>query len=77
MQTYRWQDAQWLQSRADTDWLHSAQSIYEVHLGSWRRDENGDFLNYRELAHQLVEYVKTAGFTHIELLPVTELIPIS
>jgi 1,4-alpha-glucan branching enzyme len=72
MRTYHWQDAEWMQARANTDWLHSAESIYEVHLGSWRRDADGWFLNYRELAHQLVDYVKAAGFTHIELLPVSE-----
>lgn len=47
-------------------------SIYEVHLGSWQRDEHGDFLNYRDLAHRLVDHVKRTGFTHIELLPITE-----
>ncbi len=47
-------------------------SIYEVHLGSWRRDNQGNFLNYRELAVELVDYVKQMGFTHIELLPITE-----
>ncbi|VAW57818.1 1,4-alpha-glucan (glycogen) branching enzyme, GH-13-type, partial [hydrothermal vent metagenome] len=47
-------------------------SIYECHLGSWQRDQNNQFLNYRELAHQLVDYVKEVGFTHIELLPITE-----
>ena len=69
---YQWQDDLWMQRRTKADWLHSPQSIYEVHLGSWRRHENGDFLNYRELAEQLVPYVKDMGFTHIELLPVTE-----
>ena len=72
LQTYEWHDKQWLQARANSDWMHSALSIYEVHLGSWRRDENGDFLNYRDIAHQLVEHVKKTGFTHIELLPVSE-----
>jgi 1,4-alpha-glucan branching enzyme len=47
-------------------------SVYEVHLGSWRRDEQNEFLNYRDIAHQLVDYVKATGFTHIELLPVSE-----
>ncbi|RLU01534.1 1,4-alpha-glucan branching protein GlgB [Ketobacter sp.] len=69
---YQWQDDLWLQRRSKADWLHSPQSIYEVHLGSWRRQDNGDFLSYRELAEQLVSYVKEMGFTHIELLPVTE-----
>ena len=67
-----WQDSAWLEARKSSDWLHAPLSIYECHLGSWQRDENGGFLNYRELAHQLVDYVKNCGFTHIELLPITE-----
>ena len=47
-------------------------SIYEVHLGSWRRHDDGSFLSYDELADQLVPYVRDMGFTHIELLPITE-----
>ena len=71
-QTYQWQDAQWMSQRENHNWLQTPLSIYECHLGSWQRDENGDFLNYRQLAHQLVDYVKELGFTHIELLPITE-----
>jgi len=70
--THQWRDAGWLTARAESDWLHAPMSIYEVHLGSWQRDGHGGFLDYRELAHRLVEYVKTQEFTHIELLPVTE-----
>ncbi len=70
--TFPWQDINWMTQRASYDWLHRPMSIYEVHLGSWRRDVSGNFLNYRELAVQLVEYVKELGFTHIELLPITE-----
>ena len=69
---YVWQDHGWLQARSARDWRHAPLSIYEVHLGSWQRDDRGGFLNYRELAHRLVDYVKPLGFTHIELLPVTE-----
>jgi len=70
---YAWQDHQWMNQRSTSrDWLHEPMSIYEVHLGSWKRDPRGNFLNYRELAAQLVDYVKEMGFTHIELLPVTE-----
>jgi 1,4-alpha-glucan branching enzyme len=69
---YPWQDANWMTHRVQYDWLHQPMSIYEVHLGSWRRDNRGNFLNYRELAVQLVNYVKELGFTHIELLPITE-----
>jgi 1,4-alpha-glucan branching enzyme len=58
--------------RPKHDWLHEAMSTYEVHLGSWKRDAQGNFLNYRDLAHELVDYVTYMGFTHIELLPITE-----
>ncbi|MBI3187649.1 MAG: 1,4-alpha-glucan branching protein GlgB [Gammaproteobacteria bacterium] len=70
--TWKWQDARWMQQRQTFDWLHQPMSIYEVHLSSWQKDENGHFLNYRELAHRLVSYLQTTGFTHIELLPITE-----
>jgi len=69
---YIWQDAKWMENRPHHDWLHQPMSIYEVHLGSWQRDSRGNFLNYRELATRLVDYVKMMGFTHIELLPITE-----
>jgi 1,4-alpha-glucan branching enzyme len=69
---FEWQDKQWMQARVNFDWMHEPISIYECHLGSWQRDENEEFLNYRELAHRLVDYVIETGFTHIELLPVTE-----
>jgi 1,4-alpha-glucan branching enzyme len=69
---YDWQDSSWMKNRETFDWLHQPLSIYECHLGSWQRDDNGQFLNYRELAHRLVSYLKETGFTHIELLPITE-----
>ena len=70
--TYSWQDTHWLTQRTQSDWLHQPMSIYEVHLGSWQRDENNEFLNYRELADRLVSYVSDMKFTHIELLPISE-----
>ena len=70
--TFSWQDNSWIQAREANDWLHEPLSIYECHLGSWQRDADGKFLNYRELAHLLVDYIKNTGFTHIELLPITE-----
>jgi 1,4-alpha-glucan branching enzyme len=70
--TYQWKDHQWMMQRTAHNWLHEPMSIYEVHLGSWRRDNQGNFLSYRQLAVQLVDYVKQMGYTHIELLPVTE-----
>jgi len=69
---YKWQDEAWMSRRHVHDWLHEPLSVYECHLGSWQRDENGNFLNYREIARRLVDYVKPLGFTHIELLPITE-----
>lgn len=69
---YPWEDSEWLAQRAKFEWLHEAVSIYEVHLGSWQRADSGEFLSYRELAHRLVPYVLDLGFTHIELLPVSE-----
>lgn len=69
---FPWTDKDWLDDRKTWDWLKSPLSIYEVHLGSWRRQSDGDFLNYRELAHRIVPYVKEQGFTHVELLPITE-----
>ncbi|HFD92548.1 MAG TPA: 1,4-alpha-glucan branching protein GlgB [Gammaproteobacteria bacterium] len=69
---YQWQDGGWLEARRNNDWLHEPMTVYEIHPGSWQKEANGEFLNYRELAHRLVPYVKELGFTHIELLPITE-----
>ena len=69
---YEWQDKDWIKNRNTHDWLHEPLSIYECHLGSWQRTNDGVFLNYRDLAHRLVDYIKETGFTHIELLPITE-----
>jgi len=71
---YRWQDEAWLQARNQRNVLDAPISIYEVHLGSWRRvpEEGNRALSYRELAAQLVLYAKHMGFTHLELLPVME-----
>lgn len=65
--TYEWGDGEWMATRATQDALHGPMSIYEVHLGSWRQG-----LSYRDLADQLVRYVKDLGFTHVEFLPVAE-----
>jgi 1,4-alpha-glucan branching enzyme len=69
---YAWQDEPWMQQRRQRDWLHAPLSIYEVHAGSWQRHADGRFLSFRELAAQLVPYVRKLGYTHIELLPITE-----
>lgn len=70
--TYEWNDDKWLDRRSNRDWQHAPMSIYEIHLGSWQRGPEGEFLNIRELARRLVLYVKEMGFSHIELLPITE-----
>ena len=69
---YTWNDATWLEQRSSGSTLAKLQTIYEVHLGSWQRGVAGAFLNYRQLAEQLVPYVVSLGFTHIELLPIAE-----
>jgi 1,4-alpha-glucan branching enzyme len=78
---YRWQDSEWMRERGKHQQLDSPISIYEVHLGSWKHapgrhvegnPEEDRFLTYRELAVELAAYVKELGFTHIELLPITE-----
>lgn len=71
---YQWGDAGWMDHRPKVNWLERPISIYEVHLGSWRRpgDNPHRWLTYRELAHSLVDYCKEMGYTHLELLPVSE-----
>jgi len=72
--TYSWEDAEWMTSRKNRNALDSPVSIYEVHLGSWKRvpEEGNRWLTYREMAVQLGDYVHDAGFTHVEFLPITE-----
>lgn len=71
---YTWSDDQWMHKRATEDPLRKPISVYELHLGSWRRDSRGihGWMNYREIAHQVVDYCRQTGFTHIELMPVSE-----
>ena len=71
---YPWGDAAWMEGRRTPNALGAPWSIYEVHLGSWRRvpEEGNRHMSYRELAHALADYVTELGFTHIELLPVME-----
>ncbi|WP_455494663.1 alpha-amylase family glycosyl hydrolase, partial [Gemella sanguinis] len=67
---YTWNDEKWMTKRRVP--YHEAMNIYEVHIGSWRYDENGNPLSYRQLAEELIPYVKDMSYTHVELLPVTE-----
>ncbi|GAA1530654.1 1,4-alpha-glucan branching protein GlgB [Actinomadura kijaniata] len=65
--SYEWADDEWMERRKARQWIHEPMSVYEVHLGSWRKG-----LGYRELAEELPAYVKDMGFTHVEFLPVAE-----
>ncbi|HYC01939.1 MAG TPA: 1,4-alpha-glucan branching protein GlgB, partial [Azospirillaceae bacterium] len=69
---HEWRDAEWMAARAERNALTAPISIYEVHLGSWRRGEDNRYLTYRELADSLIPYVKEMGFTHIQTMPVNE-----
>ena len=74
LDAHTWQDADWIERRKSTKWLDAPISIYEVHLGSWRKvpEAGNRWLSYRELGDQLIPYVKELGYTHIELLPIME-----
>ena len=79
LQNYVWNDEEWMKSRESFDFLSAPVSIYEVHLGSWKKDFNNTsfpndagYKNYKQLAYELVEYIKDKGYTHIELLPIME-----
>ncbi|MCA9125301.1 MAG: 1,4-alpha-glucan branching enzyme, partial [Planctomycetales bacterium] len=74
LDVHQWRDSKWMEQRRQLNPLEQPMSIYEVHLGSWRRgkDRLHGWLNYRELAHQLVEYCQEMGYTHLELMPVSE-----
>lgn len=69
---FRWTDTAWLKDRAAQNPMRVPMNIYEVHLGSWRRHEDGSYYSYRETADELIPYAKEMGFTHLELLPVME-----
>ena len=69
---YAWSDGDWLERRARTDWLHAPVNIYEVHAGSWRRHPDGRTYSYRELADALIPYAADMGYTHVELMPISE-----
>jgi 1,4-alpha-glucan branching enzyme len=69
---YAWKDHSWMENRKDKNGLDQPYSVYEVHLGSWKRNHEGEFLTYTELATDLVNYVKETGFTHVEFMPIME-----
>ena len=68
---YAWDDGEWMASRHGRNALGAPMSVYEVHLGSWRR-RDGRWLGYRDAAHELADYMTTMGFTHVELMPIAE-----
>src|ERR671915_418392 len=70
--SYDWDDADWLRGRGDRNAMSAPISTYEVHLGSWRRDADGGWLGYRDVAEPLADHALDLGFTHVELLPVME-----
>jgi 1,4-alpha-glucan branching enzyme len=72
--SYQWGDDDWMASRGQQSWFDTAASIYEVHLGSWRRPDGdrGRFLRYEEIAEPLIAHVQRCGFTHVEFLPLME-----
>jgi len=74
LESYSWQDASWMAGRSKNNALAAPISIYQVHVGSWRRipEDRNRWLTYREMAPLLADYVHQAGFTHVELLPVME-----
>ncbi|MDR1084754.1 MAG: 1,4-alpha-glucan branching protein GlgB [Deltaproteobacteria bacterium] len=69
---YSWSDSEWLSKRARTNFLTQPMSIYEVHLGSWKRKEDGSWLTYREMADLLVPYISDMGFNWLEMMPLAE-----
>jgi 1,4-alpha-glucan branching enzyme len=74
LERHQWRDTEWMVNRQQNNALDAPLSMYEVHLGSWKRpgDDPSRWLDYRDLAHQLVDYCKQMGYTHLELMPVSE-----
>lgn len=72
LHNYSWGDGAWQKKKENQNILAQPINIYEVHFGSWKRHDDGNFLTYREMAEQLVPYVKDMGYTHIEMLPIME-----
>lgn len=68
---YKWEDKDWMKDRRKKNALDAPMSVYEIHMGSWRK-KGSDSLSYRELAKELVDYIKETGFTHVEFMPVME-----
>ena len=69
---FNWKDSKWMERRKMQNHLANPMNVYEIHLGSWRKYEDGNFFDYRKLADELVPYVQEMGYTHLEIMPVTE-----
>ncbi len=69
---YEWGDGEWMNRRAQSDSLRLPMNIYEIHAGSWKRNEDGSFYTYRQLAEELTAYLCDMHFTHVQLMPLTE-----
>ncbi len=69
---YKWKDKKWMDNRQEKNGLDRPYSVYEVHLGSWKRKSNNEFMSYVELGEELVKYVKDMNFTHVEFMPIME-----
>lgn len=69
---FKWTDAAWIKARKTMDIKKNPMAVYEMHLGSWKKPEDRDFYNYREIAPMLADYLQEMGYTHVELLPVME-----
>lgn len=69
---FKWNDKEWIEKRKKTNVLEQPLNIYEIHFGSWKRKENGDFLTYEEISEELSKYIKEMGYTHIEIMPLCE-----
>ena len=69
---YQWKDKKWMETRKEHNDLDKPYSVYEIHLGSWKRNAEGKFLTYLELGTALVDYIKETGFTHVEFMPIME-----
>lgn len=72
LHSYKWEDAQWMKNRRDMKIYDQPVNIYEVHAGSWKKYEDGNYYSYKKLADELVPYVKNMGYTHIEFMPLSE-----
>ena len=69
---FEWLDSKWMEGRVHTSALDGPMNIYEIHFGSWQKHKNGLFPNYREIAAQIVPYMQDMGYTHLEIMPITE-----